>query len=277
MSLDRRNVFSRHRRLLTAVAAIVVIASLWFLIDLFGRPSLTEHDHEKGTNGGIIVSVGHDHHHVEVVFTADEMRFFTLGQDQKKVVTVPVQELTAYVRVAELLESIPVAMSPSPQADDPKDQTSAFTGRLPQQLVGQQLMVVVPNLRIAEQRYRFGFQTAATSHESVMPAKVASQAEQDLYLTPGGCYSSDDIRANASKTASEKFQGFKSSHDFSPRPGDRICPVTRTKANPACSWVVRGREYQFCCPPCIDEFVKRAKSNPEGILSPEEFVHGPMK
>jgi hypothetical protein len=59
-----------------------------------------------------------------------------------------------------------------------------------------------------------------------------------------------------------------------PKPGDKICPVTMTKANPACTWIIAGKEYEFCCPPCVDEFVSWAK-DPElakDILPPEEYV-----
>jgi multiple sugar transport system substrate-binding protein len=38
-----------------------------------------------------------------------------------------------------------------------------------------------------------------------------------------------------------------------------ICPISKTKAAPKFSWVVGGKTYQFCCPPCVDEFVQTAK------------------
>ena len=60
--------------------------------------------------------------------------------------------------------------------------------------------------------------------------------------------------------------------DLAPRPGDRICPVTRTKADPRCTWVVNGKEYQFCCPPCVDEFVRAARERPEEIQEPEAYT-----
>lgn len=278
MPLYQGSDLRRDWRFLSVMAALILAGAGWLLASYFGQPRLTEHDHEKGAHEGIIVSVGHDHHHVEAVFTSDgELKFFTLGQDQTKVVTVPLQELTAYVRVASVMESIPVSLQPSRQPGDPADQTSAFVGRLPEQLIGQQLIVTVPSLRIADQRYRFSFMTAATSHEAVMPSKIGSQEERDLYLNAGGCYTRQDVLANGSVTASEKYRAFKSAHDFNPRAGDRICPVTRTKANPACTWIVRGREYQFCCPPCIDEFVKRAKATPDEILAPEKYVYEARK
>lgn len=105
-----------------------------------------------------------------------------------------------------------------------------------------------------------------------MPSSgLKTEEQRKLYLTPGGLYTQADVQANGSTTAAQKFAEFRANHDFSPRPGDRICPVTRTKANPACTWIIGGREYQFCCPPCIDEFLQLAKDSPEQVLPPAEY------
>lgn len=105
-----------------------------------------------------------------------------------------------------------------------------------------------------------------------MPAKVTDAEELELYLTPLGGYTAADIEANGRSTASEKYAQFQANHDADPQPGDRICPITRTKANPRCLWVVNGREYQFCCPPCIDEFVRLAKTDPTQVQSPDVYI-----
>ena len=85
-------------------------------------------------------------------------------------------------------------------------------------------------------------------------------------------YSLADIAANGSLVPSEKYRGFRAAHDFQPQPGDRLCPITRTKAHPECTWIVGGQTYEFCCPPCIAEFVRQAKEQPERIMSAEEYV-----
>lgn len=59
---------------------------------------------------------------------------------------------------------------------------------------------------------------------------------------------------------------------MNPADGDRICPVTLTKANPEFTWIIDGKSYQFCCPPCVSEFVKMAKEEPEKLKAPEEYV-----
>ena len=108
--------------------------------------------------------------------------------------------------------------------------------------------------------------------EPEMPSKVVAEAEQELYLTPQGIYSQADIEANNGLTPSQKFASFQAKHDFNPQAGDALCPITRTKANPECDWIIGGRKYQFCCPPCIDEFVEMAKKRPESIGPPEAYI-----
>lgn len=120
----------------------------------------------------------------------------------------------------------------------------------------------------SKERFRFSFEAEST----VMPQTVTADAARDLYLTPKGLYTAADIEANGSTTAAEKYRGFHSAHDFGPKPGDRICPITQTKANPQCAWIVGGKKYLFCCPPCIDEFVKLAKESPEQVKDPVEYV-----
>jgi hypothetical protein len=116
--------------------------------------------------------------------------------------------------------------------------------------------------------------TSAVEQQSaqVMPYKVVAEAERQLYLTPRGLYSQADMEANDGLTPSQKFAGFQAEHDFSPQAGEALCPITRTKANPECEWIIGGRRYRFCCPPCIDEFVELAKNRPESIMPPESFV-----
>jgi hypothetical protein len=39
--------------------------------------------------------------------------------------------------------------------------------------------------------------------------------------------------------------------------------------------VVGGNRYEFCCPPCIDRFVRAAKEQPATIKEPEDYVKRP--
>ncbi|MDB5391023.1 MAG: hypothetical protein JWM11_6669 [Planctomycetaceae bacterium] len=259
-------------------SAIFVIASLGILCWMLWRPyqapksNVYEHGHDPGFNGGIIIAVGQDHYHVEALFAAGGMfKLFTLGKDQTQVLPVPIQEITAYVRSISYQEAVPVVLKPKPHSGDPAGQVSEFEGEIPLELVGSQLVVIVPNISIADKRFRFSFMTQA-GDEKAMPAKVTNEAEQTLYLTSGGSYTSADVLANGSTTASKKYKGFRSSHDMHPKTGDIICPVTHTKANANCTWIIDGQKYSFCCPPCIDEFVKLAKENSGPIQAPSSYV-----
>lgn len=253
--------------LVGAVGLVVVCCWTWWR-----AKNREEHAHIPGAHGGIIVAVGHDHHHVEALFAdGGAFKLFTLGQDQTLVVSVPTQKITAYVRTAESTESVPVVLEPKPQPEDPHGQTSMFEGQLPLELVGARLLVVVPSITIGTTRYRFSFLTQ-DEHEAEMPRKITSEAERQLYLTAGGKFTETDIKANGSMTASQKFRSFRSSHDMHPATGDLVCPITHTKANPKCTWIVDGKQYAFCCPPCIDEFVKLAKEHPEQLQDPKDYT-----
>lgn len=96
--------------------------------------------------------------------------------------------------------------------------------------------------------------------------------ERALFLTPGGAYTRADVRANGNQTVSQKYPDFVAAHDAKPKPGQRVCPITDTKANPKLTWVVGGKTYAFCCPPCVTEFVKKAKADPKSIKAPEAYV-----
>lgn len=133
---------------------------------------------------------------------------------------------------------------------------------------GGQIKVVILAIRIKGKGFPLEVEVAGKPHHEKEP----SQSERDLLLLPGGKYKAADIEVNGGITASEKYRDFKAKHDFKPRPGERICPVTRTKANPECTWVIDGRTYLFCCPPCISEFVALAKKQPEKLKNPKEYT-----
>ncbi len=100
----------------------------------------------------------------------------------------------------------------------------------------------------------------------------ARDAQSVLFLTPGGLYTDADIKANGRKTVAQKYPDFMAQHDAKPKPGDRVCPITDTKANPKLTWVVGGKTYPFCCPPCVVEFVKKAKTDPKSIKNPDAYI-----
>ncbi len=233
-----------------------------------------EHAHKPGEHGGIIVTIGRDSYHAEALFEkGGTLRLLMLGQDEAKVLEVESQTFNGYAKLLGATESISFELAPVPQAGDVEGKTSQFIGQLPESLAGQAVEVTIPSVRINGERFRLGFASAIASHAAdVMPDNVNDEEEVKLYLTPGGAYTEADIKANGGVTASKKFKGLMSSHDMNPKPGDKICPVTLTKANPNFAWVVGGKTYEFCCPPCVDEFIKTAKNNPNELKNPEDYV-----
>ncbi len=231
------------------------------------------HPHKPGSHGGIIIPIGSDSYHAEAVIeTTGEFRLLMLGKDESRIQEVDVQSVKAYVKAIGDPNATPIDLAAVPQDGDSPDKTSQFVGQLPEAFRGRQLDVTIPNLRIAGERFRVGFTTVTESHAEEMPESLPAEEERTLYLTPGGKYTEADIKANGGVTATQKFKGVPSSHDMSPKEGDRICPVTKTKANPKFTWIVDGKSYQFCCPPCVDEFVAMAKERPEELKAPDDYI-----
>jgi len=232
-----------------------------------------EHGHKPTAHGGIIVPIGRDNYHAEAVFEKDGViRFYTLGQDEAKVMEVEAESLTAYAKPEGGTEATSFVFKAEPQTGDTSGRTSQFIGKLPRELWGKKVEVTIPNVRIGGERFRVGFSSNSVEHiDDAMPSKIAAGAEQALFLTPAGKYTAADIKANGGVVASVKFKGIKAQHDAKPKAGDRLCPISMTKANPAFTWVIGGQSYQFCCPPCIEEFVQLAKDHPEQIDPADEY------
>jgi len=237
------------------------------------------HGHAAGAHGGTIVSLGSDSYHVEaIVNDAGEVRLYTLGNDETRVMDVEGQSLTGYVKAEGSTESAEIELKPEPQPGDKEGRTSLFVGKLPAGFGPQKLEVTVPNITIEGERFRLHFTAGDESHSAdthgaaSMPEKAGTAEERELYLTAGGIYTTEDIAANGNTVASAKFKGIRPKHDNEPQPGDKICPISLTKANPEFTWIVGGKPYQFCCPPCVDEFVAMAKESPEKIKDPPEYV-----
>lgn len=237
------------------------------------KGALMEHGHIDGAHGGSIVPIGRDSYHAEAVFEkGGRLHLYMLGQDEAKVMEVPVQTLRAHASTSGA-DAVEFDLVPTPQSGDAEGHASKFLGMLPESMRGAQVTVTIPSLRIGSERFRFAFTSPREeTHATSRPDAVPEEEEASLFLTPGGIYSAADIAANENKTSSRKFAAFKAAHDLNPMVGDKVCPITLTKANPQVSWIIGGKEYEFCCPPCVDEFVKRAKETPEEVKDPSEYV-----
>lgn len=234
----------------------------------------TEHDHIPGTHGGIIVPIGRESYHAEAVFEQQGvLRLYLLGADESRVQEIERQSLTAYAKPVGGTETQSFALEAEPQDGDAADKTSRFKGTLPVALQGQPVEITIPNIKLNGERFRLGFSSVIAKHTGdVMPQELDDAAARELFLKPGGKYTAADIVANGNQTGNQKFRNFTPTHDLKPKVGDKICPITLTKANPQCTWIVDGKTYEFCCPPCVEEFVKLAKEKPEEIKAPSEYV-----
>ena len=232
-----------------------------------------EHGHKPSARGGLVVPIGGDRYHAEVVFEkGGTLRLYLLGKDESTVLEVESQTLKAHVRLESGTETEPLELVSQPQPGDGPNKTSQFVGQLPRATWGKPVVVTIPSIRIGGERLRLAFVSSPAGDGHEMPAPVGGEDERKLYLTPGGKYTAADIKANGNQVASVKFKGLKATHDVKPKPGDRLCPVSMTKANPKFTWIVGGKSYEFCCPPCVDEFVTTAKENPDEIKDPEFYV-----
>jgi YHS domain-containing protein len=235
--------------------------------------SEAEHGHAAGSHGGVIIPIGADSYHAEAIIEkSGSFRLITLGQDETRIQEVDVQQLRAYVKGEADADAVSIDLVATPQEGDSPGKTSQFIAQLPETLIGKAVQVTIPNLNIQGERFRIGFTTAVEEHADEMPSGLVGDEERRLYLTPGGKYTAADIEANGNVTASQKYKGMKSDHNAKPQPGDRICPISMTKANPEFAWIIDGKSYLFCCPPCIDEFLTMAKESPDELRDPETYV-----
>lgn len=233
-----------------------------------------EHGHKPGEHGGIIVSLGRDSYHAEAVFEKGrKVRLYMLGKEETRIQEVDAQDLTAFVTPEGSTEAVQVKFKPEPQAGDAKGKTSLFVATLPEDMAGKKVQVTINNLTIGIERFRIGFTNEVLAHaDTAMPAKKASDEERELFLTPGGKYTAADIQANGNTVPSVKFKGIRPSHDDNPKPGQKICPISKTVANPKFTWVIGAKTYEFCCTPCIEEFVDKAKVKPDTVKDPKDYV-----
>lgn len=255
------------------VFVVVLIIAFWVYTRSSQSPVDPEHLHQNGANGGILIALDRNRYHAEIVVEqGGVLRLLTLGSSPDEVLTVESQQLVAYIESGNN-EVVAVALRPQPQLDDEPGRTSQFVGQMPAQLSGRPIHATIAALRIDGRRYRLRFTWPGDdAQHPPMPAKLHDEAERKLYLEPAGRYTEADIRANGGVPASTAFTGFRAQHDFNPQLGDRLCPVTRTKANPDCGWIIDGQRYTFCCPPCIDEFLTLAKEQPDQIQPPAAYT-----
>lgn len=261
----------RQWRSCGVVTLVGVLALVVFYVVLkFFRD---DHAHKPAPHGGVVASVedGEGHHHVEaVVEKGGTLRLYTFGDDLDRLQDVESQVLAAQVKREGDAELTPVDLMPMPRATEPDGRTSEFFGKLPREARSGPLLVRITGIEIDYKRFPLEFVLPASAHHGEPDDQARD--EENLSLTAGGKYTEADLAANGRQTVSARYKAFRVEHDMKPRRGERTCPITRIKANQEFTWVVSGKTYEFCCPPCIDQFLRRAKDEPQAIRDPELYV-----
>jgi hypothetical protein len=279
--MDRPDISARGRwRTVGILATMVVGVGIVVALNL-AKPGrrvpdgeVGPHDHPPGPHGGAVVAIDKaNRYHAEAVFGADgRVRLYTFGRELAAAHPVAARTLCAAVRGHDGAEEHAVMLRPEPQDADPPGTASRFVGRFPLSVWREHVQLVVWSLPVGRDRFRFHIDSQSPPPDAGAVERAAA-AEAALYSHPGGKYRAEDIEANGAAPASRKYRGERPAHNDRPGAGERVCPVSRSSADPRFVWVVGGREYRFCCPPCLDEFVTAAKERPGEVREPDFYKH----
>lgn len=226
-----------------------------------------KHDHGSAPHDGTIVELGNYHGEFCVDHVKKTATVYIYDEEMKNLVPIKVEKLLLSVKTP----SFQIDLKADQQATDPKGSSSRFVATHENFAKEQQLEGTV-SVEIDGKPYVGDFLEEKHDDHKGEKKAAAEPKETEIYLKPAGLYTEADIKANGSTTVSAKYKGLKVSHDIKPKAGDKLCPVTLTKANANLTWVIGGKTYEFCCPPCVDEFVVLAKEKPAEIKGPGEYV-----
>lgn len=241
-----------------------------------GRPVAEEnvapHGHPPGPHGGTVVAIDRENRfHAEAVFEpGGRVRLYTFARELTEARPVAARTICAAVRGHDAADEYAVMLVAEPQESDPSGAASRFAGRFPPAAWQEHVTLVVWSLPVEGERFRFEICSANTTPDAATVAR-AEAAEAALYSTPAGKYVAEDVRANGATPASRKYRGVRPTHDHRVRSGERVCPVSGALPDARLTWIVGGKEYRFCCPPCIDEFVTAARERPDEVKEPEFY------
>lgn len=277
--LDDKTVRSGSLVITAGVALL-----LWHLTAPAPAPPLSAGHVDIPQHGGQIQAVGENH--LEAVVSPNRsVALYIMGITETIAAPVTAQTLWAKVKPEGRAAGMPgesIMLHAAPLTGELKGQSSVFVGEVPPAFAGQPVQMAV-SLPLAgqEQQVKFALDpngaasALVPAHDTAATRVVATPVtpvEHALFLTPGGGYTAADIAANGGTTPEQKFQGMMANHHLNPKKGAFICPITRTQANEKFAWVVSGKKYLFCCPPCVTEFVKQAKLHPGSLKSPQSYI-----
>ena len=236
-----------------------------------------DHGHGETPHGGTLIELGKSHAEFVVDHGKKQVTVYILSEDLKKNEPISATKLLLSIKTPTFQTDLVAA----PQDGDPKGKSSRFVA-VHDNFAKEQEFEGTISVEIDGKPYLADFKEAEHKEDkkSMKPvddhgrAVVVAPAgsEADVYLTPGGIYTAADINANGNTTVSAKYKGLKVSHDIKPIAGDKLCPITLTKSNANLTWVIGGKKYEFCCPPCVEEFVTLAKTTPNEVKAPETYI-----
>ena len=226
----------------------------------------SDHPHEIGPHGGIIVAAieGEPHYHVEfVVENNGRTTLFTYGSDTKHPLEVLAEVFVAEIRTPSDGSFTTVVFRPHVGVDDMRDRTSRFIGRIPPSFVGNDLRIAIPTFNMGERKVAiaFDFNKKQWANESSREAQAFER--QVLLKAKGDRYTEFDIEANGRITASDKYGSVQVAHKTKADLNEVACPVSKLQADSRLAWVIAGKELHFCCVSCIIEFVDAIEVSPK--------------
>jgi hypothetical protein len=234
-----------------------------------------DHDHGPGPHGGTIIEFGKWHGEFVVNHKSQEATIYILDEDVKNAVPVKADTLLLSIKDPQFQ----VDLKAVPLDGEAKGMSSRFVGKH-EKLGKEQPFAGTLSGEIDGKPYAGDFKEKPEAHDHKhgkvegTPTSMTSAEtrEAKVFLTPDGIYTKADIEKNGNTIPSIKFKGIYWAHDDDLKVGDKVCPVTDNKADPQCFWWVNGEKYEFCCPPCLEKFVKSAKETPEKIKAPAAYL-----
>ncbi len=267
-------------RTISIIATMVIGVATVLALNLIGpgqpptTPAPESHGHPPGPHGGAVVAIDRDNRfHAEAVLDgAGFVRLYLFGRELTEVRPVVARTVCAAIRGHDEQGDFALMFRPEPLETDPPGTASRFAARLSPALWRGHLRLVVWSVPVEGERFRFEIELTPSPTDEATVAKAEAD-EAALYAAPKGKYLADDVRTNGMVPASRKYRGERPAHNDRPTPGESVCPVSRARTDARFVWVIGGKEYLFCCPPCIDEFVATAKERPEEVQEPEFYRH----
>jgi hypothetical protein len=215
---------------------------------------------EAGPHGGPLAEWGKDEYHGELVIDHDAKMVivYILDGTAKNAPKIDHEKITdVKVSVVGAKPEISVMLKHDPKKSD--DKGIAFVGT--DDVFAKK----------EEAKFKLDWKVKGKDGGDEVTYSPKKKKTAALSLTPGGIYTEADIKANGGVTPKEKYAGLTHA-EGKPKDGDKICPYSQEKANPECVWVIQGQTYEFCCPPCIDQFLKRAHNEPSKVKDAKEYV-----